>query len=314
VNGRVALAVLVAVVTAFLYAMSNVLELIEAEKIPDEHALKLSLMSRLIRQPRWIAGFVCDVFGFLGQALALSLAAVIFVEPILASGILMALLIGALITHRTVEPRDWLAAGLLAAGLALFLYEVSPTAGTSTASTGRWIVAIPILGAVIGALIFFAMRHHGPPRAALLAVAAGVLFGVSAIFTKALTHYLASGLFAWVPHWEPYGLAVTAIGGVVIAQSSLQTGALAASVAPVEAMGPITAAALGFGLLNERFTSVDAVGMVAVAIAVAAMLWGIIQLAHAEGRLIGHANVIAGAEPDASSLDIASTPCKFTAD
>ncbi len=43
-SAQVWAAVALAVLTAFLYALSNVLELMEAERVPDEYALKLSLM------------------------------------------------------------------------------------------------------------------------------------------------------------------------------------------------------------------------------------------------------------------------------
>ena len=60
-----------AVLAAFLYALSNVLELMEAEQVPDEYALKMGLIGRLIRRPRWLLGVACDTVGYLTQAAAL---------------------------------------------------------------------------------------------------------------------------------------------------------------------------------------------------------------------------------------------------
>ena len=77
------------------------------------------------------------------------------------------------------------------------------------------------------------------------------------MLTKAVVHYLGDGPFAWVDNWESYALAVASIGGVVIAQSALQTGALGAAIGASEAMIPLTAAALGLGLLDE---GIDAAG------------------------------------------------------
>ena len=131
VAGAVALSIL----TAFCYALSNVLELMEAEQVPDEYTLKLSLLGRLIRRPRWVLGAACDVVGYCTQAAALALAAVVFVMPIIASGIIMALLLGAALTHRSVRASDWLAAAVLSLGLAAFLYEVLPTGGKDLAAS-----------------------------------------------------------------------------------------------------------------------------------------------------------------------------------
>lgn len=286
---RVWLAVALSVLTAFLYALSNVLELTEAERVPDEESLSPGLLLRLVRRPRWLLGLLSDVGGYLTQAGALALAAVAFVEPILASGIIMALVLGALMTHRRVLRRDWVAALLLSGGLAVFLYEVSPTGGRDIAPADRWIVAGPVLFAVVVACITSARACRGPTRAALLGIAAGISFGASAILTKALVHYFDGGVFGWVPHWEPYLLAVTAIGGVSIAQSAFQTGSLAASVGTTEAMGPLTAAALGFGILDERLDAHGALAITVVVLSVVVMLVGIGALARAEERLVAPA-------------------------
>jgi hypothetical protein len=193
----------------------------------------------------------------------------------------MALFLGAALTHRSVRPSDWLAAVVLSAGLAAFLYEVSPTGGGDIAPTGRWILAGPAVVLGIGICIAGARGVRGPPRAALLGIAAGIAFGAAAVLTKAVVHYLGDGPFAWVDHWESYALAVASIGGVVIAQSALQTGALGAAIGASEAMIPLTAAALGLGLLDEGIDAAGA-GWAIVAVAAIAILWAILRLARDE--------------------------------
>lgn len=278
---------MLALLTAFLYALSNVLELTEAEKVPDEYALRPSLVGRLVRRPIWLLGLLSDVGGYLAQAGALALAAVAFVEPILALGIVMALFLGAWVTDHQIQRSDWVAAVVLSGGLAIFLYEVSPTGGRDLASGDGWLIGGPLLGGVILACIGWARVLRGPSRAALLGMAAGISFGAAAVLTKALVHYLGEGVFAWVNHWEPYALAVASIGGVIVAQSAFQTGELAASVGTTEAMGPITAVALGFGLLDEELSVHGAVPVLVLAASVVMILWGIAALARAQQRVLG---------------------------
>ena len=214
----VAVAVVLSVVTAFLYALSNVLELLEAEQVPDEYAAEHGLMARLVRRPRWLLGLLADVGGYVTQAAALALAAVVFVEPILAFGVLLALLLAAGV-HAPKDPRarldrrggpDDRTCGVPLRGLTDRRHRRRADQSLDHRRTadrrGR-------------------RRMHDrraldarSKRAALLGVAAGVSFGVSALLTKALMHYFGDGIFAFVPHWEPYALAVTAIGGVVIAR------------------------------------------------------------------------------------------------
>jgi hypothetical protein len=285
VSLSVAIVIALSMLTAFCYALSNVLELIEAEQVPDEYSLKLSLLGRLVRRPRWLLGAAADVVGYCAQAVALALAAVVFVMPIIASGIFIALLLAAVLTHRSIRASDWSAAAVLSAGLAAFLYEVLPTGGNDLAPATHWIVAGPAVAAGIGICLISARGLRGPPRGALLGIAAGISFGAAAVLTKAFVHYLGVGVFAWVDHWEPYALAVTSIGGLVIAQSALQTGALGAAVGASEAMIPVTAAALGLGILNEQMDA-RGVGWVIVAASVVAIVWGIVRLARGEEYLI----------------------------
>src|SRR5471030_2311576 len=183
-SSRVAVATALSLATALFYAISNVLELLEAEQVPDEYSMRPGLVIRLIKQPRWLLGLLSDFGGYICHAAALGLATVVFVEPILATGILMSLFIGSRFVHRPVLRADWIAAGVLSGGLALFLYEVAPQGGRQIARTHAWLVAGP---SAIGAIaVCMAIGHstQGRPRAAFLGIAAGIAFGVSALLTK----------------------------------------------------------------------------------------------------------------------------------
>ena len=287
---EVAFAIVLSLMTAFLYALSNVLELTEAEQVPDEYALRVGLMTRLVRRPRWLLGLLSDFFGYIFQAAALALAAVVFVEPILALAIVFSLILGAVMTRRRLRPGDWLSAAVLSAGLALFLYEVSPRGGHDFTPTDRAVIAGPIVAAVVFACIACARPTRGAPRAALLGIAAGISFGAAAVLTKGVVHYLGEGVFAWVPHWESYALALAAIGGVIIGQSAFQTGALAASVGATESTAPISAAILGLVLLDERVFFNSAFEVSAVVVSVMMVLFGIAALARAEERVVADAS------------------------
>lgn len=286
-SSRVAVATALALATALFYAVSNVLELLEAEKVPDEFSMRPGLVLRLMKRPRWLFGLLSDFGGYICHAAALGLATVVFVEPILATGILMSLFIGSRFVHRPVRRADWIAAGVLSGGLALFLYEVSPTGGRQIGRTREWLIAGPCAVAAIAICMALGGATRGRPRAAFLGIASGIAFGVSALLTKALVHYLGDGIFAWVPHWEPYGLAVSAIGGVIVAQSALQTGALGAAVGSIEAMSVISGSLFGLFLLNERVGAHGFLEISAVVVSIAAILGGIGALSQAEERILG---------------------------
>ena len=126
-------------------------------------------------------------------------------------------------------------------------------------------------------------------------------FGVAAILTKALVHYLGDGLFEPIAHWEPYALVFTSLAGLFIAQSALQTGALGASVAAIESATVLTGSILGITLLDERIGAGGALEVGVVTLTIVAILGGIVTLARAEEKLIE-------AAPTPASLVMTSKP------
>jgi drug/metabolite transporter (DMT)-like permease len=281
VSARTAAALVLALSAAFLFALSNVLEQREAEQLPDEEALRLGLVAKLARRPRWLAGFGIDVGGYVAHAAALGFASLVFVQPLLVTSLVFALLLRSAITGQPLRRRDLLAALVLAAGLAFFLLGVSRHGGRLQAPGARWALAAPWILVTIVVCVAVGRRRSGPPRALLLGLAAGVSFGVTAALTKTFVHLLGSGVVPMLQHWEPYALAVTTVSGLVLAQSSFQAGSLAASIAALEVAEPAVATALGIGLFEERIHTNGVLYQVSLPIAMLAILVGIIALSRA---------------------------------
>jgi drug/metabolite transporter (DMT)-like permease len=280
--GRLGVAVTCAVVAALSYALSNVLQQHEAEQIAEEQTLKLGLLAKLAHRPRWLVGLGADVGGYVFEAIALGTGTLVLVEPILATSLLLSLFLGAMINHRNVSRAGWAAAAVLAAGVSIFLMVVAPTKGADLAPEHSWLIAAPLIAGFVLICIAAARRATESTRAALLGLAAGTLFGVSAVLTKAFVHYLGGGIFNWVPHWEPYALAVCSITGLVLSQSAFQTGSLAAAVGAEQVMQPLTGVALGVGLLDEHLGISSGIRTVTLLVALLAMLSGVLGLARVE--------------------------------
>ena len=288
--GQLAVAVTCAVVAAFSYALSNVLQQHEAEQLPDEAAMKLGFLAQLARRPRWLVGMGADVGGYVFEALALGTGTLVLVEPILACSLLMSLFLGRAINHRHVGRTGWAAAVVLAIGVSLFLSLVAPTKGVNIAPTREWVIAAPAIVAFVLLCTALARSATGTNRAVFLGLAAGTLFGTSAVLTKAFVHYLSGGIFNWVPHWEPYALAVSSITGLVLAQSAFQTGALAAAIGAEQVMQPLSGVALGVGLLDEHLGISGGSATLTLLIALGAMLFGVLTLARVENEDVGIAH------------------------
>jgi drug/metabolite transporter (DMT)-like permease len=281
-SGRVVFTVLLAVTAAFLDALSNVLEIAEAEQISEDLSLKPRLITTLARRPKWVIGFFCDAGGFFAMAGALGLGTVAFVQPILALALLMSMFLGSLLQKRMVRRTEWVAAFVLCGGLATFLYEVPPRGGRDLVPFARWVIAGPAIAGAIVLCVAIAKVVRGYAQSVLLGVGASIAFATSAVLTKAFMHYLSEGVFAWAPHWEPYAMGGVIVAGFVIMQSSFQTGHLAASVAGLQAPGPVVAVILGSTLLDETISVETAFQTFVVVFSLFAIVLSIIMLARAE--------------------------------
>jgi drug/metabolite transporter (DMT)-like permease len=238
--------VAVAAASAACYAVAAVLQQRGGAGLGRDDGLRLGLLARLARRPLWQAGVAANVVAYGLQFLALGRGSLTLVQPILVSGFVLALPLAAWWARRPLAGAEWLGAAATLAGLVLFLVAAGPTRGRSTASTAAWLaVGIAVVVAVGGLLA--AGRHPS-----LLALAAGILYGTMAAFTKATAGLAHHGLLRALGHWPPYALAATGIAAVVVVQTAYQAGPLSASLPVLTATEPIVGVLIGLAVLGER--------------------------------------------------------------
>jgi drug/metabolite transporter (DMT)-like permease len=223
-----------------------------ASEVPDAESLGGGLVRRLVRRPMWLAGVGADTGAYVVQAVALGLGSLVLVQPLLVTSLLFALPLGAIWAGRRLRRADWVWAGVLTVGLAIFVIVGDPTEGAETASIARWLVAAAIIVPVTAACVLWASRSRGVRRAVLLAVAAGILYGVTAALTKSAVELLGDGIVNFLTSWEPYALAVAAVLGTFLSQAAFQAGRLEASLPALTVLEPVVAVALGITLLDEE--------------------------------------------------------------
>jgi drug/metabolite transporter (DMT)-like permease len=278
------LAVIFALGAATLYGAGNALEHRVVADADEGDRVRGGLFARLIRSPLWILGMFGDVGAYGLQAAALAFGALVFVQPLLVCGLLVALPLNAHWTHRRIRGREWVAAVLLCASLAIFLMEAAPSGGSAHASLASWLRVGGIVGAVaVGALVT-STRTRGHVRAALLGFAAGALFGVTAALTKTFVSQIQHGVPYTAAHWEVYALAVLSITGILLTQHGFQSASLSASLPALEASEPVIAAVVGVTLLHEHLNVRTALDGVVLAISVITLLASVIALAAMAGR------------------------------
>lgn len=291
------MAVALALGSAFFFALASVLQQRAAAEAPEQKALRIGLMLHLLRRPLWLVGYACDWGGFGLQAAALGFGSLLVVQPLLVTGLLFALPLGAWWAGRRLGRGDWVAAIALTVGLAVFLSEGSPTGGRDFAPLGSWIVAGACVGGLMAACVLVALRARGATRALLLALAAASCYGITAGLTKSSVRLLGDGLGTFLTSWEPYVLAAAASVGMIINQSAFQAGALEASLPTLTIVEPIVAAVIGVTLFAERIQAHGAVAWTLVVCSVVLMAYSVLALARSAARLEEAAETHEAAQP-----------------
>ncbi|MQA75581.1 MAG: hypothetical protein GEU88_14790 [Solirubrobacterales bacterium] len=274
------MAVALALVAALLFALGSVLQQ-KAGLAEPRTGSSSGLLLRMARRPVWLAGILADAFGFVGQAAALSLGRLAVVQPLLVSSVVFALPLGARLTGQRVRPIDVGAALLVLGALIAFLVVANPSDGRDDAPFGQWLVAAAVIAAVVAPMVVVARRLGPAPRAAVLGIATGILFALSAALTKAVTDRLDDGVLELFVDWRLYALLAVGYVSMTLNQLALSTGVLAPAVATSMAFDPIASVVLGTTLLQESLHETP-LGTAATIASLAAALVGIAILSRTQ--------------------------------
>lgn len=277
------IAIAVSLVAALLFAVGFVMQQREAAEVPDEDALGIGLITRLIRRPVWLIGTAADGLGYVAQAIALAFGSLVLVQPLLATSLLFALPLGAWWAKRRLRRSDGLWAVALTAGLAVFLVAGNPTAGVDSADAQVWLIAGAVIVPLVAACVLVASRSRkGALRAILLGTATGILYGLAAALTKSVLSYLDDGFLDVIASWELYALIVAITLGTYLQQSAFQAGSLSQSLPAIAVVEPVSAVIIGMTVLEEELRA-GGLEWALIAVAALAMIAATFALARSQG-------------------------------
>jgi drug/metabolite transporter (DMT)-like permease len=262
------IAVVFALLSALMYAVASVLQQRAAAATPHEHSLRIGLLAKLVVNPLWLIGIAADVGGYACQFVALGHGGLALVQPLLVSGLLFALPLGAFLRGTRLTRSDWVGAVAVVAGLSAFLLMARPEAGNAEISGTAWTVLIVVTGLFVCGLVLLAGKGPSRRKAVFLASSAGVLYGLTAALTKASSHLLQHGVIHTLTRWEPYGLASAGLIGMLLTQSAFQAGPLDASLPALTVIDPVVSIAIGAVAFAESLTT----GVLAVSVETAGMI------------------------------------------
>ncbi|WP_239694674.1 DMT family transporter [Streptomyces sp. Cmuel-A718b] len=247
------ISVLFAVLTALSNGSASVLQRRAAMEVPDSEAMRLSLMTRLVRQKVWLAGIGLVIVAAVCQAIALATGPIAVVQPIFVTELPLTLLVAGLVMRVRADAAVWSGVAAVTAGLALGMAAAAPVEGRDTVEDLAWIPALLVTGVFEAGLIVAALRTRGNARAALLGLAAACGYALTAALMKdAMANLDDGGVVALLASWQLYATAAAGVGALFLLQNALQAGSLVA-VQPMLTLGDALISILyGVTLFDEE--------------------------------------------------------------
>jgi len=269
-----ALGIICAIGASALYNTSIALQALEAREVGHEHALRASLIGRLIRNPRWLVATLIGLLGWPLEIVALLLAPLTVVQPCLASGLVLLLFLGVTRLGETPGRREYGAVAAIVIGVGGIAWaapeRTTSNAGTVPITIALVLVAIPMFAPYV-------LRGWRNAAGTLAVVAAGFGYAWTAIASKLLTDELSAGSLIVAAVW--LGTAAASEGLALLSEMSALGRRPATRVAPVmfavQVVVPVILAPLIFG---ESWSGTPG-GGVALVVAILFVLVGVVSLA-----------------------------------
>lgn len=224
-----------------------------AARAPLADFLSFRLLLDLVHMPDWLLGVGLMVCGQVLGAVALAYGEVSLVEPLTATNLLFAMLLSRRLTGQRLGWNGWLGVALLALGVTGFIVAGRPSGGGAEAGALRhWLV----FGIVAGFALLLTLKARRLPRsgeAALLGLAAGLLYGLQDSLTRVCGQIVQDdGFGVLVVSWQPYAVGVLGLTGMLLVQSAFETAPLRMSLPSLTAAQPIAGIVCGVGFLGDR--------------------------------------------------------------
>ena len=214
---RVLVAILLGGLTSALYALSTSLQALEARRTPADTALRAKLLEALARRRLWLFGTACGLIAWPLQALALSLASVAIVQPALGLGLIVLLVLGVLLLHERIGPRELAGALSIAVAIAVLGWAAPPETGAFT--RGGQIVVVALLAVAAGGP--YLLRALGRADGLATSIAAGVAWAAVGLATALIDGALAERHWLAALAWGT-GAAGAGWSGLLSEMSALQ--------------------------------------------------------------------------------------------
>jgi multidrug transporter EmrE-like cation transporter len=183
---------------------------VEAPDVEVRHPLRS--IAGLFRSRWWTIGYVVAAVAYAFHVAALTLAPLSLVQAVLAGGLVLLAVLAERTFGFSLGRREWLGVALAAAGLAfLALTDHAPAGKQSAEYSLAGLIAFEVALVGLGTTLILRSRGAGRDRGSrgiYLGIAAGLLFTVSHVATKAIANHSDGG---------PLGVLATPFPWIVVA-------------------------------------------------------------------------------------------------
>ncbi|HEV8557353.1 MAG TPA: hypothetical protein VGR06_13260 [Actinophytocola sp.] len=292
-----ALAIVLAVLGAALSAVGIQLQAAGVRDESRDDGLRLRGLARLARNRVWLLGLgvlsVCAVL----QILALALAPVTVVAPIVVLALPVSVVLNTRLSGARLDAAASLAVVASSGGVALFVALAAGAAKPVVFASEDVLQAVELVALAVVLLGLTGAVSQGVTRCVAFAAGTGSAYGLVSVLVRDVTYSFQNGGPGAVPPLSVAGLVLAFAGGSWLLQLAYASGPPDVVVGCQTVLNPLVATALGIGLLNETVNAGGWRGVGLVAGGVTAIVGVIILARHRPGGR----QVLAGQEPGGES-------------
>ncbi|MFM6848984.1 MAG: DMT family transporter [Terrabacter sp.] len=205
----------------------------------------------MARTPGWLLGLALSAIAFGLHAAALAHGALVLVQPVVVTGVVFAILIGAVLAHRRPSRAELGWAAVTWAGLGAFLVGT----GAPVSSVAPHHAAAALIGTLAVAFLAGALarrrRARSTGKGLWLGVVSGVLFGLVAVLLKLALVTSSGGLVGLLTSWPIWAMALCGLGAVTVNQRAYQTSRLSVTMPILNIVDVLVALVLAAVVFGE---------------------------------------------------------------
>lgn len=274
----IALAIAFAVFGSLCSAIGAQLQHQGVRSETQDSGLGLRSMGRLVHNRRWLLGVAVLAACAVLQILALALAPVTVVAPIVVLALPAVAVLNARVSGKRLDTAATVAVVASTLGVALFVALASGRANPVVFPAPAVLVACQIIAGVVVVFGVVGWLRQGIVRCVLLATGAGAAYGLVSILVRDVTYTFQTEGFAGVSPLSATALVAAFAFGSWFIQLAYASGPPDVVVGCQTVLSPLVATAIAIGLLDETADAGGVTGLGMVAGALVA-IFGVVLLA-----------------------------------